>query len=355
MSDRLIRFLLGVVSASRLAAMHAQREVVSKVSGVPLDAAAYAAAQQRIERCDRLSSRLREKRHDSGPEITLAGERSLRRAESPFDLRERFLHAWDRHTRPDVAVPTVASSRCFCEDDETAVRVHLALAWDVAWSSAQDVVPENGVESAKLGLAYQPTVGFRPSDPPKWAREWALIVRGLCEATGCTRHFPHVDLDRELARDVYTSSDAEKMQEDDEQYEAALHLQASPTRWQRSEPRGEDAVDRMMRGQRRDRGLREEAAIAKRIQRQHRSRPVAVTHHDGSMRKRWATETPKGRRWVETKQRHERAKWQEFYRLSRALGKNPATPAAKGWVETVGMDAALAALRAAVEKQPVAA
>lgn len=245
---------------------------------------------------------------------------------------------------------------CICEQDETATRVHKALVWDIPFFASGGYVPESVSPSTKAlilsGAVSLNTVGQRSYDPPKDARDWAKIVSGFCTAD---THFPNVDLEMELGRPVYTSSDPEKIAENEREAErAAFENERMPWR-DRFEPRGEDSLDRLTRAQRHERGLREATASNERASRMNAGREVTATRHTGSMKKRWVEETPAGQRWKATRQRIEKERWQEFYRLARQLGRNPATPAAKGWVETVGMDAAIAALKEAIEKQPVAA
>lgn len=365
MTHHVFRFLLGLCIDARRAAMAEMSAVTSEVSGVPLDPVVYGTAKARYDRSIRLAQRLHRhfERGDAIPE--------------PTAENSALETAW-RTSRASSENVVVAGVRCVCELDETAVRVHLALCYDVAWSSQHPTRSDNAPASVRTGAAESAVVGFRPSDPPKWAREYAQIVQHLCEGAGCARHFTSLDLDRDLGKPVFTSSDPEKMAENVEATEQAAFDEAR-ARWSdRFEGRGEDAecpervvivdkyvgdgkgaygsdveevettevVDVLTRQRQERRGTGRE---------QTRGGDVTVSRHEGSMRKRWATETPKGRRWVETRQRIEKTQWQEFYRLARALGRNPATPAAKGWVETVGMDAALKTLRAAVEKQPVAA
>jgi len=279
---------------------------------------------------------------------------------------------------------------CICEQDETAVRVHKALVWDIPFFANGGYVPQSiekyeratvapephrrfpfraRIEDGVLVLSKRPetniplravesgdaafsTVGMRPYDPPKDARDWAKIVTGFCPAE---KHFPNVDLEMELGKPVFTSSDEEKIAENEREHEAATFAEERTPWHERFEARGEDGTDHLMRGQRRERSLRETAAQKQRADAMNAPHESTTTRHEGSMRARWTKETGKGRKWVATKQRIEKTRWQEFYRLSRQLGRNPATPAAKAWVESVGMDEALTKLRAAIEKQPVAA
>ena len=378
MSDRLIQHLLGIVHDARLASLRAMNDSCSKVSGVPLDLGAYTAHKERAARCDRIAARLRLRRLDNPPE------------QAYYD---HGASAFEIACRDSVApVENVSGNghRCVCELDETAVRVHKALVWDIPFFANGGHVPKSipaydratvapephrrfpfraRIEDGSLVLSKRPesyiphravtsgdaaftTIGLRPYDPPKDARDWAKIVSGFCPAD---KHFPNVDLEMALGKPVFTSSDDEKVAENERESEAATFAEERMPWNERFEARGEDADDRMKRAQRRERGLREAEASKQRADAMNAPHESTTTRHEGSMRARWTKETGKGRKWVATKQRIEKTRWQEFYRLSRQLGRNPATPAAKAWVESVGMDEALKKLRAAVDRQPIAA
>lgn len=377
MSDSFLRFLLGIVHDARLVSLQAMNDACSRVSGVPLDPGAYTASRERVARCDRIAARLRLRRLDNAPEPV---------------YYDHGASAFEIACRDSVASAENVSGnghRCVCELDETAVRVHKALVWDIPFFSNGGYVPATEkyeratvapephrrfpfrarVEDGTLVLSKRPaeyiparavvhgladfnTVGRRPYDPPKDARDWAKIVSGFCPAD---KHFPNVDLEMALGKPVFTSLDDEKIAENERESEAATFAEERTPWHERFEARGEDADDHAKRAQRRERGLREAAAAKQRADAMNAPHESTTTRHEGSMRARWTKETGKGRKWVATKQRIEKTRWQEFYRLSRQLGRNPATPAAKAWVEDVGMDTALTKLRSALEKQPVAA